>query len=235
MDPKKYGLKNDTFNDAAVQYSRKFGPVCVALQLATKTNEATDKDGKAANSSLSDELGFAVKYGNKNKGIYVGLSHSITGAASAESGDNRNITTLNAQFTNKMLVANLTYIASSNDLVDNKKKLDATSGNQIILGFAYKLGKMTPKFAVSQTTYNSKDVADIDTAAKSDVDNWAPSATTGIALGLDYKLGKGTKAYVDYVTTSTTFAKSKFAEDKDADDKDVIADSFLRVGLNTSF
>lgn len=127
-------------------------------------------EGGTDDSSISNTMSVAAMYGSKKKGLYL--------AAAYESADEYSLgatkdsyTRISAQYTVAGLVANAMYQTHAEDTAD-------FSANNIMIGLGYKMGNVMPKLKYS-------------------LDDGDSEGST-IALGVDYKLGKKTKTYLEY-------------------------------------
>lgn len=119
-------------------------------------------------SALTNIYSVAAMYGSKKKGLYLAAAIN---AADEDSGDQM-FTRISAQYKEAGLVANAMYQMSD---------ADGAEGNNITLSAGYKMGKMMPKLKYAMNTE----------------DKSSGKEGTVLGLGLDYALGKKTKAYIE--------------------------------------
>ena len=174
-------------------------------------------------SGLADTYSAALMYGSKKDGLYLAAAMDSYGQqnytvhdGSTTANISATYTRLSAQYTTGDLTVNALL---GNTNIDDKDLGGANVDSEtMVFGAAYTMGKLTPKFKYSVSKY--KDESEAQTAlgiAKLD-------KKTQVGVGLDYALGKKTKAYVEYVDTKNATAGT--------DDTDAKA---LSVGLLHKF
>ena len=144
------------------------------IVVALVPNEAND------DSTILNTYSLAVMHGSKKKGLY--LAAALNGADS-DSGD-QTYMRLSGQYASGGLIANAMY--------QNSDAANA-EGSNIMVGVAYKMGKMMPKLKYS---INSEDK---NSGKEGNV----------IALGLDYSLAKNTTAYVEVANFDSKFSNAE--------------------------
>lgn len=128
-------------------------------------------------SSLTDITSFAAIYGSSKKGLFLsaGLNNyaELKDDTNVVVQDSSTLTRVSAQYAVAGLIANLTY--QMDDLAGKE-------GSSIMANLGYQMGDLMPKLKYST---NSED---------------KNSGNTGsvVVVGVDYKLGKQTTAYVDF-------------------------------------
>jgi len=132
-------------------------------------------------SELTNIYSVAAMYGSKKKGLYLAAAIN---AADEDSGDQM-FTRISAQYKAAGLVANAMYQMSD---------AAGAEGNNITLSAGYKMGKMMPKIKYAM---NSEDKS-------------SGKEGTVLGLGLDYALGKKTKAYIEVGMFDEDLAGNKY-------------------------
>ncbi|PLA75065.1 hypothetical protein CYQ88_02210 [Hydrogenovibrio sp. SC-1] len=133
--------------------------------------------GAAKDSSLTDTTSFAAIYGSKKKGLFLSAGVNSFGelkdAAGVVTRASATFTRVSAQYSVAGLVANAMY-----QTYDGAGK----EGSNITANVGYHMGQFMPKIKYAT---NSED---------------KNSGNTGsvVVVGMDYKLGKKTTAYVDF-------------------------------------
>lgn len=129
--------------------------------------------GAAKDSSLTDITSIAAVYGSTKKGLFLSAGVNSFGELKDDTGaivrDSSTFTRVSAQYAVAGLIANAMYQT-------------ADQGSNITANVGYKMGDLMPKIKYAT---NSED---------------KNSGNTGsvVVLGVDYKLGKKTTAYVDF-------------------------------------
>lgn len=151
--------------------------------------------GAAKDSSLTDTTSFAAIYGSKKKGLFLSAGVNTFGelkdAAGVVTRASATFTRVSAQYTVNHLVANMMY-----QMYDGAGK----EGTNITANIGYGMGDFEPKlkYATNSEDKNSGNTGSV----------WV--------LGLDYKLGKKTNAYIEYGSFDKEMgANSKVSAAKD--------------------
>ena len=153
-------------------------PTFSGVKLIAATVAAEDVNNDDTDSSLADAYSVALTYGSTKKGLYL--------AAAMDSADEENFgsdwthTRFSAQYKTGGLTVNGIY-----QTFDDGESADtAREGTNTQIGVAYAMGKFTPKAKYATTDFED----DRDSGS-------------AYGIGLDYALGKKTKAYVEYVAS----------------------------------
>jgi predicted porin len=196
--------------DNVIAYiSPAFNGVTLAAAVIPSEGNKKNSVGATKDSGLADTYSAALMYGSKKDGLYLAAAMDSYGqqnykvhSGSSATADIKNIsatyTRLSAQYATGGLTVNAIL---GNTNIDDKDLGGANVDSEtMVFGAAYTMGKLTPKFKYSVSKY--KDESEAQTAlgiAKLD-------KKTQVGVGLDYALGKKTKAYVEYVDTKNATA-----------------------------
>ena len=164
----------DRVAETLAYVSPSFGGVKLAAAFVPKENggDATKE------SSITDVISLAAMYGSKKKGLYLGAGYNnySKNATGTESATELRLT---AQYVVAGLVANAMYQDFSGDAI----KGTVQEGTNMMVNVGYKMGKFMPKLKYSMNDYKDKAFED----------------STGLGLGVDYKMGKKTTGYAQYI------------------------------------
>ncbi|MBO1923862.1 porin [Thiomicrorhabdus sp. 6S3-12] len=138
--------------------------------------------GSADDTDLTDAYSVAVMYGSQKDGLYLAAAYNNFGE-DITGGDDATEMRISAQYAAGGLIANLAY----QDFQDT-----GADGSNIQAQVGYKMGKLMPKLKYSTT--------DFDAAGADD--------GSAYAIGLDYALGKKTKAYIEYMNSDKDMQQS---------------------------
>ncbi|QKI88545.1 porin [Thiomicrorhabdus xiamenensis] len=141
--------------------------------------EVVDSNTEEAN--LDDAYSIALMYGSKKEGLYLSAAYNNyniekLGDPGAAGMDDATELRISAQYAAAGLIANLAW--------QEFKETDE-DGTNIQAQVGYKMGKFMPKLKYST----------------SDFDHPGADDGTAYAIGLDYSLGKKTKAYIEYMNS----------------------------------
>ena len=140
-------------------------------------------------SSLSNAYSVALTYGSTKDGLYLAaamdsadedITAALNDAGLAQGGEEWTHTRFSAQYKTGGLTVNGIY-QTYDDGASAKSNAEGTNTQ---IGVAYAMGKFTPKAKYATTDFKG----DQDTG-------------TAYGVGVDYALGKKTKAYVEYVAS----------------------------------
>ncbi len=180
----------DRFSNVLAYVSPTFSGVKLIGAVVGNENAGT-KNG------LTNAYSVAALYGSKKKGLFLSAVYEAANETFYNAvGTKSNFGRLSAQYRVAGLVANAFYQASTNDTgavaaraavaavpgnagtaAVAAKAATTTNGNSIVVSVGYKVGNFLPKIKYSQDGGDLKG--------------------TALGLGVDYKLGKKTKLYVE--------------------------------------
>lgn len=192
--------------DNVVAYvSPSFSGVTLAAALIPSEGDKRSSAGAVKDSGLADTTSVALMYGSKKDGLYLAAAMDDYGQQNYTVHDGATVvntsasyTRLSAQYATGALVVNGTL---GNTNIDDKD----VGGNNVdsstmVFGAAYTMGKLTPKFKYSVSSYND------ETEAEAALGIAKLDKKTQVGVGLDYALGKKTTAYFEYVDTKNATA-----------------------------
>lgn len=169
----------DRVSNTLAYVSPSFGGVKLIAAFVPKGKSVADGNTDKE-ASLSDVMSFAAMYGSKKKGLFLSGAYNVW--AKDAIGESADEVRLSAQYRIAGLMANIMYQDFSGDAL----KHTTQKGQNIQANVGYKFGDFMPKVKVSY----------VDRDKDANGDSYKDS--TNYALGLDYSLGKKTKAYVEY-------------------------------------
>jgi len=163
----------DRLDDMVAYISPKINGFQVIVGGVTSTT-SSDKDDQ----SLGNAYSASIAYGSKKSGLYAAaaLTQRTDKISDIEGLTEQQNTRATVQYSDAGLVVSAMYNA-----VDFKES-DAASA--ITLGAAYTMGALTPKAKVAMLD--------------KEVNGSTDKSSTNYAIGLDYALGKKTRAVVEY-------------------------------------
>lgn len=135
---------------------------------------ALNNTGAQKDSSLTDITSIAAVYGSKKKGLFLSAGVNSFGELKDDTGaivrDSSTFTRVSAQYAVAGLIANAMYQTATD------------AGSNITANVGYHMGEFTPKikYATNSEDKNSSNTGSV------------------VVVGMDYKLGKKTNAYVEF-------------------------------------
>ncbi|MDG4811699.1 porin [Hydrogenovibrio sp. 3SP14C1] len=188
-------------NNVLAYVSPSFGGVKLIAAGVTEAQDNATAGTTNKDSSLTNVMSFAAAYGSKKKGLYLAAAYNTFDKKTGVDGSETRVT---AQYVVAGLLANVSY--NNADLKRTPGSSVAfTKASTISANIGYKMGNLMPKVKFATIDYD-KTVQSKD--------------STSMAVGVDYKLGKKTTTYAEYLTVdkynrqganfnSTTIANGK--------------------------
>lgn len=166
------------FDNVIAYVSPTFSGVkLIAASVAGENMDNDDIDDTKA--TLTDAYSVALTYGSTKDGLY--LAAAMDSASEEVFGADWTHTRFSAQYKTGGLTVNGIYQTFD----DGESADNAKEGTNMQIGVGYKMGKFMPKAKYATTDFEA------------DRDNG-----TAYGIGVDYALGKKTKAYVEYVASN---------------------------------
>ena len=185
----------DRLDEVVAYLSPDFNGIKFAVAISGQTNlAAADTTTSREAQSLTNATSMNVTYGSKKSGIFAAVGITTTGESSTGGagtvadpytvGEERgDITRATVQYNEGGILASFMYNGQ------------ADVGSAMTLGGAYNMGALTPKAKLSMMSF----------------DVGAEDSATNMAVGVDYALGKKTRAYAEFASLSEGWNKGNGA------------------------